>query len=85
LLGSSAEIPLPQSIRISLLPVLISCGRHRHHALWHVGGFGGGQRLLLGDVRYEFVGHRERARPVVDRGAFVGADLVAIEAGRLRG
>ena len=58
--------------------------RHRHHALRHVGGFGGGQRLLLRHVLDERVGHRERARPVIDRGAFEAADLVAIEARRLR-
>ena len=58
--------------------------RHRHHALRHVGGFRGRERLFLRDVGHERVGHRERARAVVDRGAFVSADLVAIETGRLR-
>ena len=57
--------------------------RHRHHALRHVGGFRSGQRLFLRDVFDERIGHRERARAVVDRGAFVSADLVAIETGRL--
>ena len=44
--------------------------RDGHHALGHVGRFGGGERLLLGDVAHEAVGHRESAGAVADRGAF---------------
>src|SRR5262249_46351063 len=57
--------------------------RHRHHALRHVGRFGGGERLLLRHVLHEAVRHREAARAVGDRGAFEAADLVAVEARRL--
>ena len=57
--------------------------RHRHHALAAYRRLPRRQRLVLRTLRHEIVGHRKRTRTVVDRGAFVSADLVAIEAGRL--
>ena len=57
--------------------------RYRHHAGRHVRRLRRSQRLLLGHIGHPIVGHRERARPIVDRGAFVTADLVAVEARRL--
>jgi hypothetical protein len=57
--------------------------RHGHHALRHIGGFSGGQRVVLRDIGHERIRHRKRARTVVDRGALVGTDLVAIKTGRL--
>ena len=47
-------------------------------------GVGGRERLVLGNVGHELVGHREGARSIIDRSAFVVAHLVAIEARRLR-
>ena len=58
--------------------------RHRDHALAHVGRLARGQRFLLWRVDDELVRHRESARTVIDRGALVAADLVAVEARRLR-
>ncbi len=58
--------------------------RHRDHALWHVGRLTRRQRLFLRNVGDELVRHREGSRAIVDRSALEAADLVAIEAGRLR-
>src|ERR1700688_3359628 len=45
--------------------------RHRYHALGHVGGISRSKRLVLWDIGHERIGQRERARTVVDRGAFL--------------
>ncbi|MGY4428210.1 hypothetical protein ACVWWO_000687 [Bradyrhizobium sp. F1.13.1] len=58
--------------------------RYRDHALRHVGRLARGQRFLLRRVDDELVRHRESTRTVIDRGALVAADLVAVEARRLR-
>jgi hypothetical protein len=52
-------------------------------ALRHIGGLGGREHLLVGDIAHELGGERNGARAVVDDGDLELADLAAIEARRL--
>ncbi len=56
--------------------------RHRDHAFRHITGLSLSLRLFLRNITNEVI-DRPQKYPVVDRSAFVIADLVAIEAGRL--
>src|ERR1700733_13425942 len=78
LLGSNMPAPKPQSMRKSLEPGLTSCGLKGGATLRL------SLRLFLRDIANEVIdGSQEH--PIIDRGAFDGADLVAIETGSLGG